>query len=228
VLRLPLPDTLTHETLAARWPRLFHLTEVGAWPAIQRDGLLSTSLLLDLYKICGAEREALEAAKRPQTVAIHHPDHGTAWIHDNRPTNLIALRRTLTGMSEDDWFRELNRRVFFWLSETRLDRLLTAQYNRGRPHDVLVLDTRHLLEVHGNRVELSHLNTGAVHRAANYPRGAGTFRTIRDYPWRERSKAAPREPIVELTVPGALTDVASFVVDVRTVPASPHPSRDVD
>jgi hypothetical protein len=209
------PATLTADYLAERWPQLLHLTEAGAWDSIRRGGLLSTTALLDRFGIAGEQREAIESARRPHNVPIAHPEHGAAVIHDNRPVNETALRRTLVGMSERDWYRELNRRVFFWLSESRLHRLRNAQLNRDRAHDVLVVDTARLLAAHGERIELAHLNTGAVRASANYPRGVGTFRRIEDYPWQARLRTAPREPIVELTVGYAVPHIEHLVVDVR-------------
>ena len=119
-------------------------------------------------------------------------------------------------MSEADWYRTLNRRVFFWLDKARLARLRNAPAYRDRKHDLLVLSTAKLLNLYANVVELSHLNSGAVHPAAGYPRGAGTFRPIPEYPWKERLKKAPNEPIVELTLPYMLEDPQSFVVEVST------------
>ena len=117
-------------------------------------------------------------------------------------------------MSEPDWYRTLNGRVFFWLSEGRLDRLRNAPPYRYRQHDILVLSTERLLAAHVDRVELSGINSGAVHPGAKSSRGAGTFRRIPDYPWVERRRIDPSEPIVELTVPYAVPDIADLVVDV--------------
>ena len=208
------PGQLTEEYIAERWPRLFHMAEAGSWPSIRRHGLLSTSRLLDLYEIAGPERVALEAARRPRSVEIRHPVHGIARIRDNRPINETVLRRTLVGMSEAEWYRTLNRRVFFWISEKRLHRLRGAQYNRDQQHDLLIFDTARVLEARAADVELAHLNTGAVFRAATYPRGEGTFRSIATYPWNQRLRVARTEPIVELTVLDALPDVDRFLVDV--------------
>jgi hypothetical protein len=192
------------------------MAEAGSWPSVRRHGLLSTTALLDLFAIDGPRRDEIESARRPETVMIEHPRHGKAWIRDNKPINETVLRRTLVGMQMDAWYRTLNGRVFFWLSTDRLERLRNAPPYRSRPHDILTLDTAALLARHGSRVELAHLNTGAVHPSANYPRGAGTFRTIEEYPWRERLTVAPGEPIVELTVPYAVPDVRCFVIDVST------------
>jgi hypothetical protein len=192
------------------------MAEAGSWDSVQRQGLLSTSALLDLFEVSGDERAVLEAARRPESVEITHVAHGSAWIRDNKPINETVLRRTLVGMSEADWYRTLNGRVFFWLTEDRLNRLRNAPPYRERSHDILTLDTRALLAALEDVVELAHLNSGAVHPGANYPRGVGTFRRISNYPWRERARLAPAEPIVELTVPYALRNVTDYVIDVAT------------
>lgn len=211
-----LPKTLTADYIAARWPRLYHMAEAGSWLSIQEHGLRSTTALLDLFEIDGPEREAIETARRPESVQVHHPVHGTAWIRDNKPINETVLRRTLVGISERDWYRSLNGRVFFWLSEDRLTRLRNAPPYRSRPHDILVFSTERLLAAHAADVELSPLNSGAVHPSANYPRGAGTFRDIETYPWTDRLSISPAEPIVELTVRYIVSDAKSLVIDVST------------
>lgn len=213
---MSVPRILTSAYLAERWPRLYHMAEAGSWASIQRHGLLSTTALLDLFEISGPNREPIESARRPESVEITHPEHGTAWIRDNKPINVTVLRRTLVGMSEPEWYRTLNGRVFFWLNQDRLDRLRGAPPYRDREHDILTLDTRALLDAHAARVELAHLNTGAVYGAATYPRGAGTFRRIPAYPWTERVRVARGEPIVELTVPYRVPAAADFIIDVTT------------
>jgi len=210
------PTTLTPKYLAERWPRLYHMAEASSWESVKRHGLLSTTALLDLFGISGAQRDAIEAARRPESVPIHHADHGTAWIRDNKPINETVLRRTLTGMSEPDWYRTLNGRVFFWLSERRLEKLRNAPPYRQREHDILTVDTKSLVDVYATEIQLCHLNSGAVHPAADYPRGAGSFQPIASYPWPDRLATAPAEPIVELTIPYAVPDIDRFVIDVTT------------
>lgn len=209
------PSVLTADYIADRWPRLFHMAEAGSWPAIQRHGLLSTSALLDLFEVTGSVRDHLEAARRPESVPIEHPAYGTAWIRDNKPINETVLRRTLVGMTEAEFYRLLNGRVFLWLTEHRLARLRGAPPYRNRKHDILIVDTASFLSSYAERVELSPMNSGAVHPAANYPRGEGTFSRIPDYPWTTRIALSPREPIVEVTVPYAIRDIATYVADVR-------------
>jgi hypothetical protein len=135
--------------------------------------------------------------------------HGTAWLRDNKPVNETVLRRTLTGMSEEDYYRALNARVFFWLDRARLDRLRASPSYRNRPHDLLVLDTAALIMRHGHRVGLSAINSGAVHPGSTTPRGVGTFLPLREYPWQER-----RHTAAELTVLHSVLDVAELVVEV--------------
>ena len=207
---------LTPEYIANRWPRLFHMAEQGSWDSIKKHGLCSSTALLDLFEIGGVDREPIESARRPESVKLEHPLHGVAWIRDNKPINETVLRRTLVGMSEAEWYRTLSQRVFFWLDEARLGRLRNAPTYQDRKHTLVVLSTAKLLDRYAEVVELSHLNSGAVHPAANYPRGAGTFARISDYPWAERLKKAPNEPIVELTLPYMLKDPQSYTVDVST------------
>ncbi len=59
------------------------------------------------------------------------------------------------------------------------------------------------------------MNSGAVHPAADYPRGAGTFNRIADYPGAERRRTGPSEPIVEVTVLYAIPDILDHVDEVR-------------
>src|SRR6266480_1717700 len=60
------------------------MAESGSWPSIQKQGLLSTSALLDLFEVEGEERFAIESQWRPQSVVITHPTHGTAVIRDSK------------------------------------------------------------------------------------------------------------------------------------------------
>ena len=210
-------SVLSVDYLVERWPVLFHMAEAGSWESIRRHGLLSTSALLDLFEVDGPRRDEIESKRRSESVEIQHPALGTAWIRDNKPIIESVLRRTLTGMAEEEWYRTLNGRVFFWLSRARLERLRKAQPYRNRKHDILELDTARLLQSHGSDVELSPMNSGATHPAADYPRGAGTFSSIEAYPWAERSRKAPSEPIVELTVRYAVPDISALVLDVYTV-----------
>jgi hypothetical protein len=192
--------------LVTRYPRLYHMAEAGSWPSIQEHGLLSTTALLDLFGVTGADRHALESARRPRSVTIDHPDHGTAVVRDQIPLNPTILARCLVGMTSGEWCETLNRRVFFWVAEERLKRLLSARAYRDRAHDVLTLDTASLVAAHETEITLAHLNTGTtIFRAPE--RGSDTFKSIGDY---------ARRDVVELAVGYALTDVVAHTLQVES------------
>lgn len=197
---------MTPEALAARHPRLFHLTAPGAIQGIVRHGLLPTSGLLDLFEVPMAARVPVEGARRPASVVLVHPVHGRAEITDNLPLHMRALAACLDhGLTPVDWLRMLNERVFFWADEAGLDRLLNARINRGRARDVLVLDTLGLVRALAERVALSTINSGStVRRAAR--RGLSTFVPLLEH----RSGR-----ILEVTVVGGVTGIGEHVREVR-------------
>lgn len=195
--------------LIERYPCLYHMAEAGSWPSIHQHGLLSTSALLDLFEVNGDHRHAIESARRPRSVTIEHPEHGTAVIRDQIPLNPTILKRCLVGMTPGEWCETLNRRVFFWTQRERLERLLGARAYRARPHDVLTLDTASLVAAHEPAITLAHLNTGTtVFRAP--ARGPDTFRSIVDYP------IEVRRQVVELAVDHEVADVEAHTLRVES------------
>lgn len=200
------------------YPRLFHMAEDGAWPAIREHGLLSTTALLDLYGVAGAARRELEACRRPGGVRLAREGLPGATLRDQSPINDAALRRCLDdGLAPADWYRTLNGRAFFWVSEARLTRLLGARAYRGGAHTVLTFDTASLLAAHRDRVELSAINSGAV-LFSGPRRGLGTFVPLALYPfarWRAARPAA--DAVVEFTVTGGVPDAARHAVLVERV-----------
>ncbi len=201
--------------LLADCPSLFHVAERGAWPAIERHGLLSTSALLDLYGVDGPERTRIEAVRRPEGVALRHPDLPGAVVRDQKPLTDPALRRCLEGgMDPASWYRLLNGKVFFWLSRQRLGRLLDAAPYRARAHDVLELATAPLVAAYRDAITLSPINSGSTIRKA-VARGPGTFQTIAAYDYATWRRKRPRfDRVAELAVTGGVPDVARYVVGV--------------
>lgn len=193
-------------------PTLYHMAEAGSWPQIRRHGLLSASALLDLYRVEGAAREALEALRRPERVALRRDGLEGAVLRDQKPMDDAGLGRCLRGgLTPPDWYRLLNGKVFFWLGRGRLARLLRARPYRDVAHDVLELDAAALVAAHRDRITLSAINSGAT-RLFPVPRGPDTFATIARYPyaaWRERRPRGER--VVELAVEKGVPDVARFV-----------------
>lgn len=201
------------EELIDKYPRLFHMAQLGSFDSIRRHGLLSTSSLLDLFEISGASRHAIEACRRPESVEIEHVTHGRAVIRDNKPITDQLLGRSLSGMAVPDWYRLLNSQVFFWLTESRLERLLCAEAYKAHDHTVLTLDTAKLVERHRSSIRLSAINSGAIFGMKPAPRGTDTFLRIEDYPFESR-RSRGRDAVVELAVIDRVPDVAELTVDV--------------
>ena len=214
---MPVTETELAELLRD-CPTLFHMAEAGSWPSIRRHGLLSTSALLDRWEVTGLRREAIEAARRPESAVIEHPTFGRAVVRDQKPMDDAGLSRCLQdGLAPADWYRLLNARVFFWLTRARLLRLLDAKPYRELEHDVLELDAAALVAAYRTQITLSPINSGAT-RPFPAPRGRDTFLPPGDYPyadWRARRPAGER--VVELSVMGGVPDVARFVRRVASM-----------
>jgi hypothetical protein len=201
------------DELCARFPLLYHMAQLGSWPSIQAHGLLSTSALLDLFEVRGDERYRIESSHRPDSVTIRHPMHGSAVIRDQKPMSDRSLQKALAGgLKPADWYRDLNSRVFFWLAEERLNGLLNARAYRDHPHNVLVVDTRCLVERHEGKIVLSPINSGCT-IPFPHKRGPETFRRIADYPYARRKRLP--NPIVELAVDYSVPDIRELVTEVR-------------
>lgn len=200
------------EELIRDCPTLFHMAQRGSWPAIQERGLLSTSALLDLYGVNGEMRMQVEARHRPESVELHAPGLPVAVVRDQIPMSDAGLRRALPArLQPSDWYRLLNGRVFFWLTEDRLHRLLTAGAYRDQEHDVLEIDTRSLLNAHRPRVSLCPYNSGSTVMNP-VARDESTFSRVENYPyqnWRKKRKRGER--VVELTVDYSVPDLRNHV-----------------
>lgn len=206
--------TVDADELVRHYPKLFHMAEAGSWPSIRRHGLLSTSALLDLFGVRGSERNRLESRRRPDSETLRHLQHGVAVVRDQKPLREGPLEKCLVGMTLEQWYRTLNRRVFFWLNEERLLRLLSARPYRDRPHDVITVETRSIVERCGARVTLSPINSGSTIYNPR-PRGVGTFLAIRDYPFdRMRQSRRLADAVVELAVEGGVEDIERVALAV--------------
>ena len=127
-----------------------------------------------------------------------------------------SLRRCLSdSLTPSDWYRMLNARVFFWLTEERLRRLLKAGSYASSSHDVLAVETRPLIKHYHESITLAPINTGNT-RPYPQPRGRATFSSIEDYPygaWATKRKG--KDPVVELAVMGGIIDIERFTIDVK-------------
>lgn len=205
---------MLEEELIGAFPRLYHMAWEGSWPSISKHGLLSTSALLDLFSIDCERRIAIESTLRPERVTICHSQYGVATIRDQKPMSTRGLEKSLQGVDVGGWCHMLNGKVFFWVSEARLNRLLAARAYRDMVHTVLELDTKKLIRVHGERILLSAINSGST-LFNPVARGRGTFLAIEAYPfhhWAKRRRLI--DAVVELTVDYSVPCISDYVVSV--------------
>jgi hypothetical protein len=192
------------------------MAEAGSWPKMQRYGLLSTTALLDLFDYSGEERQSIESERRTETVEITHPEYGTAIIRDNLPLREHFLAECLDGMTAREWYELLNRKVFFWVSKARLERLLGARAYRNRAHDIVTVDTRQLVERDLDRITLAPINTGSTLYPSAPRRGHNTFQRIQDYDLEAMvRRRGHRDAIVELAADYAVCDVEEITLVVE-------------
>jgi hypothetical protein len=102
-----------------------------------------------------------------------------------RPTSMFRHVIQRDGLKPTDWYRMLNGRVFFWLTEARLETLLAAYGDR--PQLVLEVDTAALLDEHGAKISLTPMNTGCTSPMA-FPRGLDSFLSPGTYPYEENKR----------------------------------------
>jgi hypothetical protein len=198
------------------YPRLYHMAHEDAWESIQRHGLLSTTSILNLWEIEAAKRSAIETEVRRYAVELHHPRHGKIVIRDQKPMYERKLRKALTDCTPQQWCQLLNRRVFFWPSEGRLSRHMSARENRGKRHLVLTIDSYRLTVAYEAKVTLCALNSGNTIPFA-HKRGTHSFMLMRHYPFNERLKRGPYYTVVEAAVDVAVPDILNFVASVDYV-----------
>jgi len=209
---------VTIAEITRRYPRLYHMAAGGSWPSIRYHGLLSTSSLLDLFEVGGEERTMIESRRRPATVTIAHSRHGVASIRDQKVLSETKLRRVLQGgITSEEWFRLLNSKVFFWVSEARLNVLLGARAYRATERLILELDSFALLTAYEEQVLLCAMNSGNTSPFA-HPRGPDTFARPAAYPYEHREKKK-QEPVVEVVIEGGIPDVERFVISVIALAA---------
>lgn len=207
---------VTAQKLAHDYPFLYHMAAEGSWPSIAKHGLLSTSSLLDLFQIGGGKRRALEEMHRPDSITIQHPRHGVAVVRDQKPMSDAGLQRALgSALTPAEWYRLLNARVFFWVTQERLGRMMRARAYRDLRKTVIVLDTAGVLSSHASNILLSPMNSGATKPFA-HRRGRETFLPLSVYPFDERSLER-KEAIVEFTVGGGVLNVLPLARRVEEV-----------
>jgi hypothetical protein len=207
------------EEIAAKHPRLYHVTRPDAMESIRSYGLLSTTSLLTLLGVPRVQRELIESTRRPRSLKIKHSVYGTVTISDNAPLGEDALATCLDdGLSTADWMRMLNQRVFFWVDEKNLDSHLRASTRRGEECLVLVFDTYSVVSKYYYWVELAAINTGSTMR---HParRGLTTFSPVYRYTYGEwRRLRGGYDRIKELTIVNGINDVNMHMTSCYAFP----------
>lgn len=201
------------EKLVELYPRVYHMAERGAWDSIRAHGLMSTTAVLDHLKIEGGNRARFESKHRDQKMDVRAGHASNIVLRDQKPMPERRLLQALTdGTTPQQWYELINDKVFFWVEEERLHRLLGARDYRNLEHDVLTLDSAAFIPAYAESIWLCHMNSGNTwpipHR-----RGTDIFCRIPDYPMKRLGK--PVKNVVELVVDYAVPNIADFVVEVR-------------
>ncbi|GAA5021725.1 DUF7002 family protein [Actinopolymorpha pittospori] len=205
------------EELVAKYPILFHMAEDDTWPSIARHGLLSTNAIVELYRLDHEQADAIVGQVRRRSVTLSDPKLGSMTIRDQLP--LKFLDGCLTASTTPRQFLDaLNGRVFFWVTEARLLRLLRATQYRKKRQTILRVDTARLMERHEGRVQLAPYNTGSMHVPTAPKRGADVFVDVASYPYGEwrRRRGKAGDALVELTVPHSVPDIVDCLLSVES------------
>jgi hypothetical protein len=199
------------ERFAELHPRLYHMAADGAWAAIQEYGLLSATAILDMAGLDAAARIPLERQRRMDSVAVDVDGHRFV-LRDQKPLNEAKLEACLTDMTVPEWIQMLNRKVFFWPTESRCRDLIGARAYRDQWHTVIEVDTAGLLERH--EVRLSPINAGAVLYSPPH-RGSHTFTSIADFPFDDyRTKRSRNRVVAEVAVDCAVPEITAITTRV--------------
>jgi hypothetical protein len=192
------------------------MAERHTWPSIRDKGLFSTTAVLDLFGIDGAERLALESSHRPEKVTLGRDDRQIV-LRDQKPMEASRLATGLiNGVTPRQWYEAINNKVFFWVQEERLHGLLNARPYRALEHDVLVIDAASFVAAHENEIWLCHMNSGNTFPVP-HKRDLSAFQRIAQYP--TKANGTPAKEVVELVVDYRVRDVAQHVIEVRRMKA---------
>lgn len=131
---------------------------------------------------------------------------GGAVLRDQKP-NRINLADSLDGVTPEEWWDLLNRRVYLFPSEPPLMKLVRSYADRGFGQEVITFDTARLLGPVAERVEVAAVNAGVFPRASGRTRGITTFQRLGDAEY-------PVTKIKEVTVVGHLPVPESAVLKV--------------
>lgn len=113
------------EKLIELYPRVYHMAERGTWGSIQQRGLMSTTAVLDHLEVADGERARFESEHRSQKMDVRADHPSNIVLRDQKPMPEGRLLQALmNGTTPRQWYELINDKVFFWVEEERLHRLL--------------------------------------------------------------------------------------------------------
>jgi hypothetical protein len=208
------------DTFTQAYPRLYHMASGGSGSLIKKHGLLSTAKLCELFDVEPELQRQLLREHRPVSVEIKSPKLGSAIVRDQKPMSVAGLKRSLTGLSPEEWLITLNEKVFLWPNRERLRRMMLAKVYADLTHDLIIVDSKALLDAYEAKIWLSAINSGCTTPYA-HPRGKDTFLHLQDYPLLERRKKYGEQSMVaEVAVQTEISDISKYIVDVVTMKGS--------
>ena len=196
---------------------LYHIAWGGSWANIRKHGLLSTKELLKLYQQDNEQVEMLTRRRRAHWVTVRRDGLPNAVLRDQKPMTDNGLRRALHGKAKPwQWYELINSMVFFWPTKDRLRTMIRALAYAEVCHDVLVIDTRKLVEMESENMRLSPINSGCT-KPYPHPRDFGLFKSIAEYPFDYRHRKYGRaKAVAEICVLDGVDRIAKVVLDVKS------------
>lgn len=192
----------------------------GAWPSIEKHGLLSTASLVERWEVeSDLVRSTILDRPREDSTVIESVALGPATIRDQKAIHEPSLASSLIGMTVPEWLAMLNERVFFFVHATQLATLMRSRSYIKDAHTVLTIDTRRFVEAHENEIEITQMNSGFSQRHNAKRRGRATFVPLREFTHALRDISQRKTPwdISELCVRGAVQDIRDHVIRVERV-----------
>ena len=121
-------------------------------------------IAIECFLACPAPNygNSIFGAGRKRAVLIQDKKHGKFLIRDNGPLPLNKLQASLIDMTPEQFYKELNKKVFFWPTEQRVKGLLGARRYRNRKHTVIKVRSDLLLKHYQTKIHLSRINSGSA------------------------------------------------------------------
>jgi len=159
------------DRLLKNWPRVYHVTYTSNLPSIRSHGLFSASKLKEMA-------ESNEGF-RPDKLPLDCPRLGRVTLRDQAPmaSHLLKVKKSLIGMSPEDWYRLIDDHIFFFFDCRNAETLFRKYKMRGERQTLLEIPTREILASASSAAHVTPINTGAV-GPAYAQRGPKTFHKI--------------------------------------------------